>query len=170
MTVFPEGRPMSALAEFLRTEGKEIAAKARENQALLDEWRKEVDQFLFWIRAAITEADAEGTLFVRQVPKYLREVRFGEYELPALEIVFGATVVSVTPRARFLVGELKVGDPPVEYPLEGWFELTDGALEYHAYRVRTPDGVRWFLTDRGQRKVTPLTRDSIQDVLLELLR
>lgn len=161
---------MSALAEFLRTEGKEVAAKARENQALLDEWRKDVDQFLFWVRGAIQEADPEQTLFVRQVPKYLREIRFGEYELPALEIVFGATVVSVTPRARFLAGELKVGDPHGDRPLEGKLDLTDGARVYHAYRVRTADGIRWFLTDPDRRRVTPLTRQAIQDALLDLLK
>lgn len=161
---------MSALAEFLRTEGKEIAAKARENHDLLFEWLGDVDQFLAWVKEAIKEADPEGTLFVRQVPKYLREIRFGEYELPSLEIVFGATVVSVIPRARFLAGELKAGDPPAEYPLEGKIDLTDGPRVYHAYRVRTPDGSRWFLTDRDRRKVTPVTREAIQDVLLDLLR
>jgi hypothetical protein len=170
MTVFPEGRPMSALAEFLRTEGKEIAAKAREMQSLLDEWKREVGQFLHWVRVAIGQADPDGALFVRQVPVYVREVRFGEYELPALEIVFGSTVVSVTPRSRFNMGFLKVGDPPTERPLEGRIDLTEGGRRYHAFRVNTPDGHRWFLTDEDRRKVTPVSHDAIQDVLLDLLK
>ncbi len=161
---------MSQLAEYLKTTGKEISAKAQENKQSLDEWRRDVDQFLQVVRSAVEAADSERVLFIRKSRVYLREVRFGEYELPSLEIVLGDTEVKVEPQGRFNVGRLRTPDGSA-FQIEGRVDITDGTRRYLAYR--TPlleNGHGWWVCDEDRKDPRFWKDEVIQDVILDLLK
>ena len=163
---------MSQLAEYLKTTGKEISAKTKENRPLLDEWKRDVEQFLSTVQNAIESADTDKVLFLRRSRVLLREVRFGEYELPSLEIVLGDTEVRVEPRARFNVGRLKDPVSGSEYPVEGRIDITDGVRRYLAYRVPLVEKGHygWWVCDEDRHRVRFWSDLVIQDVVLDLLQ
>jgi hypothetical protein len=162
---------MSQLAEYLKTTGKEISAKVRENKPLLDEWRRDVEQFLQTVQSAVEAADTEQVLFLRRSRVLLREVRFGEYELPSLEIVLGDTEVRVEPRARFHMGRLKDPQDGTEFQVEGRIDITDGVRRYLAYRVPVLEkGHGWWICDEDRKRVRFGRDEVIQDVILDLLK
>jgi hypothetical protein len=161
---------MSQLAEYLKTTGKEISAKAQANKPLLDEWRRDVEHFLQVVQSAVEAADSERVLFIRKSRAYLREVRFGEYELPSLEIVLGDTEVKVEPRARFNVGRVTDPETGDEFRVEGRIDITDGIRRYLAYRVPMENGQGWWIIDEDRKHARRWKDEVIQDVILDLLK
>jgi hypothetical protein len=161
---------MSALAEFLRTEGKEIARLAADRQQILDEWRRDVEAFLALVRSAVEAADAEHVLFLKKSTRFLREQRIGEYELPTLAVVLGNTEVAVEPRARFNVGRVPLDSPDPGRQIEGRIQIGPPGECYHALRVKAAVGFEWVIVDRDYRTVRPATAEVIQQVLLDLLK
>ena len=111
----------------------------------------------------------ESVLFIRKSRVYLREVRFGEYELPSLEIVLGDTEVKVEPQGRFNVGRLRTPDGG-DFQVEGRVDITDGSRRYVAYRVSVENGPVWYICDEDRRLVRRWKDEVIQDVILDLLK
>lgn len=163
---------MSALAEFLRTEGKEIARLAADRQQILDEWRRDVEAFLALVRSAVEAADTERVLFLKKSTKNLREQRIGEYELPSLGVVLGKFEVTVEPVARYNAGFISTDGGDIGRRIEGTIWIREGKYgpRYSAHRLKEGDGFIWVIVDDDRRQVRPATVEVIQDVILELLK
>jgi hypothetical protein len=166
---------MSRLAEYLITTGKEISAKSRESQGLLKEWQDSVEQFMRDVQSLLEVADPDKVPYIRRTVEVRWEQRFGEYRLPAMDIMLGDTLVRVIPRSRFNVGRLQLPGATAAVPIEGRIDLKGPGQIDQAFRVPTPEGHKWFLSDEycppsGERTLIPFAIESIQNIVLELLR
>lgn len=94
-----------AVFELLKKE-KDVGDPVKQDPATLRrEWclalNELVGQFREWLRTA----ESEGLLSVKKFSVRIHELRLGDYEAPALEIVTPrGFAVSIKPKARFVVG------------------------------------------------------------------
>jgi hypothetical protein len=95
------------------------------------------------------------------------ERALGTYELPGLKIHVSDAAVEVVPLSRNVVGSIGPrGEPGLR--AAGRVDITDGTRKYALHRS-IPEGQDVWYVVAERSSVTPLTRDRLQEIVMDLM-
>jgi len=155
---------MLGFKDWLREKTEEAQQSERAHR--LKEWseayQRLTDQIIAWLRE-------EGADFITisSHPIERAERGLGTYELPGLKIRVGDAAVEVVPLSRNVVGSIGPrGDSGLR--AAGRVDITDGTRKYALYRSIQEGQDVWYVVDE-RASVTPLTRDRLQEIIMDLM-
>jgi hypothetical protein len=100
----------------------------------------------------------------------------GIYNIDGFRIRIGDSSAHVVPVSRNVIARI---NPPGggEFPGEGLVDITSGGRKYHLYRTVQDGTDVWYvveekqypLRDRSRDTTTPLTREILQEILMDLM-
>jgi hypothetical protein len=169
---------MGPLAEYLKNEAEHLRTEAGKREEAKAEWLKALTQLYRLLDEWVVEADGGLRLLQRlQKSQSCNEPRLGVYEINVLHIGLGNSWVKVTPRARYVIANIR---PPGQEPrrADGMVEIkSESSPEYYLFRKKTEGGDEWFIRNVDQWNsdpvpgtVEPLDRDRFEAALLRMFQ
>jgi len=144
------------LEQFLRQKKVSTVARGMMAGARKKAWLAALGKLMSTIRQWLEPLEAEGTVAISTRTNVLTEDRLGSYKAQSLVLKVGNEEVCFVPKGTLIVGAAGrvdvVGDMG-----EQTLILQEG--EWHVVVSRTP-----------RRVVVPLTKDSLHDVLAQVMR
>jgi hypothetical protein len=155
---------MVGFKEWLRekTEEAQHSERAQELREWHDAYQRLTDQIVAWLRE-------DGAEYVTITPRPIErsERGLGTYELTGLQIRVGDAAVEVVPLGRNVVGHVSPGGGP-GLRAAGRVDITDGTRKFPLYRTVQDGQDHWYVVDE-RLSVTPLTRDRLQEIIMDLM-
>lgn len=166
---------MISFQEFLRQKAGESGWKERIDGRA--EWLKAIGWLFARIRALLQDADPSGILEIVEYEVERAEERLGVYDAPALKIRLGTASVDIVPAGRHapkpisLMNLLAVrGNESSWGDLSGGrVDVTDGERKHLLLRSIQDGQDRWYVVMSNKAGVHPLSRESLEEILQDLL-
>ena len=168
---------LSRLQEQQKRESQAIS----DRPALIAEWKSAVDELFIKIREYLGEYIREGSLSVKDRHVRLTEESLGTYEVDAMDIHAGPIIILVQPVGLMVIGAAgrvdmhRQGRPSEQHrvmllrapeskdnPSLAWF------INYPS--EATPQMVFKYQFPVATRKVTPLTKEALEEAVEFLLK
>jgi hypothetical protein len=155
---------MVGFKEWLEEKTRE--AQQSERAQRLNEWiaayQRLTGDIIAWLRE-----DGAGYITIDQHPVQRAEQGLGTYVLSGLTIRVGDGSVDVVPVGRNVVGRVGPrGDDGQR--AAGRVDITDGVRKYALFRAVENGRDVWYVVDE-RASVTPLTRDRLQEIIMDLM-
>jgi hypothetical protein len=166
---------MISFQEFLREKAERSGWKERMNARA--DWLTAVGWLFQRIRALLRDADPNGVLEIVEYQVERVEERLGVYDAPALKIRLDAVSVDIVPAGRYAPKPLSlINLLAVPHNESRWGDLsggrvdvTDGERKHLLLRSIEDERDRWYVVMSNKAGVTPLDRESLEQVLQDLL-
>jgi len=166
---------MITFQEFLRQKAE--ASGWKERISARAEWLEAIRWLFARIRALLQDADPNGLLEIVQYEVERVEERLGVYDAPALKIRLGTASVDIVPAGRYAPkpislmsllalpsNESRWGDLS-----GGRVDVTDGEWKHLLLRSIENGQDHWYVVMSNMAGVTPRNRESLEQILQDLL-
>ena len=165
---------MGVLSSFLNQTGRAWRDAAAEREATLADWRGAVARLYDQLRAWLGQADPDRLIRVTESTIELLESKLGLYQVPALTISFGASLVHFVPVARYAAGIVPARDGGQNRPAAGCVavnttrQVSSSSPDYRLYLASDAGSDRWYVSAGGPPD-TEFTREVFERMLVGLL-
>ena len=142
---------MGVLAEFLRTESKQLKADKVRRREMLQDWLDSLNSLFRHMGEWLTTCDPEALIdrSIEEVPG--PELAFGDYRVPVLKLTLVDRSVSFEPVARNLAAKARAPGQEIPTRVHGgvYVRPLGGSGGYYLFRL--PDH-KWYI----QKKIESL--------------
>jgi hypothetical protein len=156
-------------------EQKAEEARSSERAQRQSEWRQAYRRFRASIEQWLREDGGEQIVIDDEVVQR-NERGLGIYNIDGFRIRIGDSSAHVVPVGRNVVARINPAGGG-EFPGEGRVDMTGGGRKYHLYRTIQDGEDRWYIVDDGRHPFAdkarepdlPLTREHLQQILMDLM-
>ncbi len=159
-----------SLSDFLLQEAEKYEAQAKQNQAVIEEWRDAVQQLFRQLRAWLSEADPKGIIKIHENEHEVTEPGLGRYKIPRLDFKAFGKWIGLLPKARYTVASAKPPQKTSPERADGRVDMTDEVRRYVLYWFRGGPGEDVWLIDDLRSEPKLLTKEGFEAALLSYLR
>ncbi len=156
---------MSTLREFLADKVRQADHPAGRQKR--DEWVQALQSLQSSLRTWLRQADPNGLLHVGVFDVERIEEGIGYYAAPGLEIRFMGDKIRVVPVGRGVMAPVSMG--PLADFVQGRVDVADGFDKRILYRVVKDDEETWHIASASRKPSVPLTQESFEQMIRELL-
>jgi len=162
-----QGDRVASFKEWLAEQTKKQSVSA-DNARVVEEWKDSVSNLFAQVVRWLAEDDVNQALRVETGKLRKEEQGLGSYEIAAMRISLGPRLVELIPVGRQVVGAIgETGD--LGFLAEGRVDMKSRVQKYLLYRVVDGSKRKWIIMDDEQFLIQPLSKQSFESALQQLL-
>jgi hypothetical protein len=135
-----------------------------------DEWVRVVTDLIDQIKGWIDESNSDGLLTCQKTEGLVSEEGLGRYKVPLLVIELDGEQVFISPRGRKVLAFIRQSPTGAEVRAQGRVDVTNHRVTFSLLRAPEGDTNPWYLYDDLTGVSRPLSRDTLEAILVSLLK
>jgi hypothetical protein len=158
---------MMSFKEFLKSQEATIKAEAQASERLKKQWETALLDLMTTIKSWLSESDPDRLLQIKDHVVTIYDNQIDQPSLPGLDIFMGSRAISIRPiSAKTVIGPRR---KPVEGEWTGRVDLIGNPYSFELWLLVDAQGEsRWYIRDDRKYTLHPLTRESLENALVEL--